>query len=82
MDPIEIYDVTWNQKAAVTANASDYGKWDTAPADFIKSSSDLGSGWVGKRPLGSGAFGVAGLWEKRDNNGTVIEVRKRLLYVF
>lgn len=75
-DPIEPYDVTWNQKAAATANLSDYGKWDTAPAEFIRSSSGLGSGWVGKRPLGSGAFGVAGLWEKRDNNGSVMEVRK------
>lgn len=81
-DPIEAYDVTRHQKAAATANASDYGRWDTAPAEFIRSSSGLGSGWVGKRPLGSGAFGVAGLWEKRDNNGSVIEVRKGLLYVF
>ena len=75
-DPVEAYDVAWNQKAAAPANASDYEKWDTAPAEFIRSSSGLGSGWLGKRPLGAGGFGMAGLWEKRDDNGTVIEVNK------
>ena len=75
-DPVEAYDVLWNQKAAAPANASDYEKWDTAPAEFIRSSSGLGSGWLGKRPLGAGGFGMAGLWEKRDDNGTVIEVNE------
>ena len=73
-DQVEAYDVAWNQKAAATANASDYEKWDTASAEFIRSYSGLGSGWVGKRPLGVGGFGMAGLWEKSDGNGTVIEV--------
>lgn len=73
-DPVEAYDVAWNQKAAATAKVSDYEKWDTAPAEFIRSYSGLGSGWVGKRPLGAGGFGMAGLWEKYDGNGTVIEV--------
>ena len=75
-DPVEAYDVAWDQKAAAPANASDYEKWDTAPAEFIKSNSGLGSGWLGKKPLGAGGFGMAGLWEKRDDNGTVIEVNK------
>lgn len=72
-DPVEAYDVAWNQKAAATAKGSDYEKWGTAPAEFIRSYSGLGNGWVGKRPLGAGGFGMAGLWEKRDGNGTVIE---------
>lgn len=74
-DPVEAYDVAWNQKAAATAKASDYEKWDTASAEFIRSYSGLGNGWVGKRPLGVGGFGMAGLWEKRDGNGTVTEAR-------
>ena len=74
--PIEAYDLTRNHKAAVTASVGDYYKWDTAPAESIRSCSGFGSGWDGKRPLGLGGFGMAGLWEKRDNNGTVIEVRK------
>ena len=73
-DPVEAYDVAWNQKAAAKAKASDYEKWNTAPAEFIRSYSGLGHGWVGKRPLGAGGFGMAGLWEKYDGNGTVIEV--------
>ena len=75
-DPVEAYDVAWTQKAAAPANASDLEKWDTAPAEFIRSSSGLGIGWLGKRPLGAGGFGMAGLWKKRDDNGTVIEVNK------
>ena len=73
-DPVEAYDVAWNEKAAATANARDYDKWDTDPAQFIRSYSGLGNDWVGKRPLGAGGFGMAGLWEKLDENGTVIEV--------
>lgn len=73
-DPVEAYDVAWNQKAAATAEASNYDKWGTAPAEFIGSSSGLGNGWVGKRPLGVGGFGMAGLWAKLDGNGIVTEV--------
>ena len=73
-DPVEAHDVAWNQKAVAKAKVSDYEKWDTAPAEFIRSYSGLGSGSVGKRPLGAGGFGMAGLWEKYDGNGTVIEV--------
>lgn len=75
-DLVEAYDVAWNQKAAATAKGSDYENWGTAPAEFIRSYSGLGNGWVGKRPLGAGGFGMAGLWEKRDGNGTVIEVNR------
>lgn len=75
-DPVEAYDVAWNQKAAATANTSDNGKWDTAPAKFIRSCSGLEGGWVGRRPLGAGGFGMAGLWEKHGDSGIVIEVNE------
>ena len=42
-----------NSRNASTAKASNYGTWDTAPAEFIRSFSGLGSGWVEKRPLGA-----------------------------
>lgn len=74
-DPVETYDLALNHKAAATAKASDYAKWDIAPAEFIRSDSGLGNGWVGKRPLGAGGFGMAGLWEKLDGNGAVVEVK-------
>ena len=73
-DPVEAYDVDWNQTAAVTADTSDYEKWNEAPAEFIRSYSGVGDEWVGKRPLGAGGFGLAGLWEKYDDNGAVVEV--------
>lgn len=57
-DQVEAYDVAWHQKAAATAEASDYAKWEPAAAEFIKSYSGLGNGWVGKRPLGAGGFGM------------------------
>lgn len=57
-DPVEAYDVAWGQKAAATAKVSDYSKWDTAPAEFIRSLSGLDTGWVGKRLLGAGGFGM------------------------
>lgn len=45
-------------------------------AGFIISASGLkyGQGWKGVRVLGKGSFGVAGLWQKTDCNGTVVDV--------
>lgn len=42
-----------------------YGKRDAPDA----------SAWYGVKPLGRGGFGMAGLWEKRDENGEVVDVR-------
>lgn len=70
-DPVEDYDVAW--RAAVSANSRDYENWGIDPACFIRSYSGLGHEWVGRRPLGAGGFGMAGLWEKHDDDGTVIE---------
>lgn len=48
-------------------------------AKFIRSpfnddDADGGSAWYGVKPLGRGGFGMAGLWEKRDANGRVVDV--------
>ena len=64
-DPVKTYDVMWNRKAAATFNGRDYISWDTTRAIFIRSYSGLGSGCFGKRRLGVGFFGMAGLWAKR-----------------
>lgn len=49
--------------------------WGIDAARFIASSPGaLGPGWVGKRPLGEGGFGRAGLWELQDDEGNVIRV--------
>ncbi|KAL8644835.1 MAG: hypothetical protein Q9210_007046 [Variospora velana] len=40
-----------------------YGKRDAPDA----------SAWYGVKPLGRGGFGMAGLWEKRDENGEVVD---------
>jgi hypothetical protein len=34
--------------------------------------------WYARRPIGAGAYGVAALFEKLDNNGQVLDVRDRL----
>ena len=49
--------------------------WKAEHAAFIKSAAGLdNANWIGKRPLGSGAFGTAGLWELRDENNLVTKV--------
>jgi len=30
--------------------------------------------WAGKRPLGQGGFEMAGLWEKYDGEGNIVDV--------
>ncbi|KAL9600911.1 MAG: hypothetical protein Q9219_002846 [cf. Caloplaca sp. 3 TL-2023] len=42
---------------------------------FMRSKHGYEEGWVGRKPLGKGAMGVAGMWEKRDADGNVIDVR-------
>lgn len=49
--------------------------WNTEHAAFIKSAAGLdNANWIGVRPLGSGAFGTAGLWELRDEDNAVTKV--------
>ncbi|KAL8708182.1 MAG: hypothetical protein Q9225_007644 [Loekoesia sp. 1 TL-2023] len=42
-------------------------------AEFIRSQHGYEEGWVGRKPLGQGAVGRAGMWEKRDADGNVID---------
>lgn len=56
----------------------DLAIWGDGPSEFIRSEAGISEPpfvWVGKRPLGKGAFGVAGLWEKIDPEGNVVDVR-------
>ena len=75
-DPVKAYDVTWNQKTAATSNGRDHVRWDTTRTDFIRSHSGFGSDCGGRRRLGVGFFGMAGLWAKRGDNVIVIMVKK------
>ena len=52
--------------------------WEHPVAQFIASPIGGGlEGWHGKRPLGKGGFGLAGLWQKLDENSQVIQVLQR-----
>ena len=51
------------------ATRQEVDMWTAEMADFIRSESGLSGQWVGKRPLGKGTFGMAGLWEKNDGDG-------------
>lgn len=56
----------------------DLALWTMSAAQFIRSQAGINDGdlaWVGKRPLGQGGFGLAGLWEKIDSEGNVVDVR-------
>ena len=49
--------------------------WKIEHAAFIKSAAGLSNTkWIGVRPLGSGGFGTAGLWELRDEDNAVTQV--------
>ncbi len=50
-------------------------RWEPEHAAFINSKAGFrNEKWVGKRPLGFGGFGTAGLWELRDNNDNLLKV--------
>ena len=75
--PIEYYDAKLWQVAVGIPSIVDYNLWRPQAAQFIRSESgieDEEPGWVGKRPLGRGSFGMAGLWEKYDREGNVLDV--------
>lgn len=69
------YDVPESQDIMGNPNRDDVELWGEAAAAFIASApGGYGPGWVGKRPLGQGGFGRAGLWELLDDEGNVKEV--------
>lgn len=72
--PPDQFDVSPQLLDAVTLGDGDKSYWKTEHAAFIKSAAGLdNANWIGKRPLGSGGFGTAGLWELRDDNNVVTE---------
>ncbi|KAL8932344.1 MAG: hypothetical protein Q9211_006369, partial [Gyalolechia sp. 1 TL-2023] len=42
-------------------------------AEFVRSHHGYEEGWVGRKFLGQGAAGCAGMWEKRDADGKVLD---------
>ena len=73
--PPELFDVSPGLPDIVPLADGEKSSWNAGHAAFIKSAAGLSdSHWIGKRPLGSGGFGTAGLWERRDENNVVIEV--------
>ncbi len=49
--------------------------WGEDETLFLNSATDLDDdkGWRPVRPLGKGAYGIVGLWQKMDNRGTVLD---------
>ena len=47
-------------------------------AAFLRSHHGYEEGWVGRRIVGTGEEGRAGLWDKMDDAGTVIDVSTRV----
>ena len=73
--PPEFFDVSPRLRDAIPPADGEMSLWKDGHAAFINSSAGIGgTHWIGKRPLGSGGFGTAGLWERRDENNAVIEV--------
>ena len=69
------YDAPESQDVMGNPNFDDSELWGEDIAAFIASApGGYGPGWVGKRPLGQGGFGRAGLWELLDDEGNVLQV--------
>lgn len=71
------YDALSYETTKGIATADDLDLWTQPAAEFIRSGIGLiesSDEWVGKRPLGQGGFGLAGLWERLDADGTPVDV--------
>lgn len=74
---LESYDARPEESVVGLTSIEDLTFWTRAAAQFIRSSAGITGSpdvWVGKRPLGEGGFGLAGLWEKIDPAGNVMDV--------
>lgn len=78
--PGERYDAATREPIEGRPHKGDH-IWGNVAAKFIKSPPGgcLQGNWIGVRPLGKGGFGLAGLWEKRNEDGRVVDVRLLLL---
>jgi hypothetical protein len=78
MVELGIYDAGPDESVTGLATIDDYRLWNKPAAQFIRSDAGITGSpdvWVGKQPLGQGGFGLAGLWEKIDAEGNVVDVR-------
>lgn len=70
----------WKARVEGVASEEDIALYGNRLAKFIRSpiyseKDDYDTAaWRGVKPLGRGGFGMAGLWEKRDENGALIDV--------
>lgn len=71
------YDVTPERRVIGAVTFEDLRLWTKTAAEFIRSHAGITATpdeWVGKHVLGQGGFGMAGLWEKIDPEGNVVDV--------
>ena len=73
--PAKDFDVSPGLRDAIPPGLDVMPFWKPEQAAFINSAAGLDDvTWVGKRPLGTGSFGTAGLWERRDEDNSILEV--------
>ena len=73
--PPESFDVSPGLPDALPPDLDKLALWKPEQAAFISSAAGLDDEtWVGKRPLGAGNFGTAGLWERRNEDNALLEV--------
>lgn len=68
------YDAPTDARTRGTLQPGDIERIGVEMAEFIRSHHGYEEGWVGRKPLGQGAVGRAGMWEKRDADGNVVDV--------
>lgn len=71
------YDALPDETTKGVPEPDDLDLWTKPAAEFIRSEIGLiesSNDWVGKRPLGEGGFGLAGLWERLGPDGTPVDV--------
>lgn len=73
-DPMP-YDVPKGTSIRGTPRPGDEARVGLVWAEFLRSAHGYEDGWVGRKPLGMGSNGMAGMWEKRDGEGRVVDVR-------
>ncbi|KAL8894983.1 MAG: hypothetical protein Q9207_008348 [Kuettlingeria erythrocarpa] len=67
------YDVPKGTKTEGTPQPGDVDLVGEEFSKFLRSAHGYEEGWVGRKPLGSGMEAIAGMWEKRDDTGRVVD---------
>lgn len=74
----EDHDAASDEGVRGLLSSGDLSPWTPSATQFIRSNAGFPGAppgaWVGKRPLGEGGYGMAGLWEKLDGDGNVVDV--------